>query len=127
MASYAPKESPLDRRSALLSKSFSNTLSARAFNPVAYSIAEMRKESSPTADLLSRLVEKRVISSRSVQSLYIQGSLVQRIFTIAATNPSFTSRFGEGAYEQLARGLTILVPGRSIDAARTMNKDRLHF
>lgn len=127
MASYAPKESPLDRRSALLSKSFSNTLSARAFNPVAYSIAEMRKESSPTADLLSRLVEKRVISSRSVQSLYIQGSLVQRIFTIAATNPSFTSRFGEGAYEQLARGLTYIGSGgRSIDAARrTMNKDRL--
>ncbi|MDD3160211.1 MAG: hypothetical protein PHQ98_04540, partial [Candidatus ainarchaeum sp.] len=97
------------------------------FNTTRYCLTEISKSNKRTAEVISDLLKKRLISAESIKKLFIS-PLAQKVF-IAALDNRFTNEFGVHQIESLARGLAFIgakVPKErhAINAFRNQKENR---
>lgn len=80
------------------------------FDPVSDVLRRIEEESPPTASKLRELMDQRLLEGNLVKSLFINGSLAQKVFLTAIADPNF-SRFGPKAINLAAKGITFIGPG----------------
>jgi hypothetical protein len=81
------------------------------FDPQAYCLSEIEKENPKSGKTIRDMVEKGLLKSGVLSSLFVSGSETIKTFINIAQNPKFSQLFGDSYISVLAKVVSFIGPG----------------